>query len=883
MRLLSYYALHSLVNQLKKIFKTWVLIFFVVCFLIGGLIGGGAAVLSDVAEEQASTETVTEDYPDGDEAEEDSGPLFTIRGEDATDEFVELLVGGAVLAVFLFQIISADKNGSKIFLPADVNLLFASPMKPQSVLMFRLMTQLGTALMASVYFAFQIPNLVLNMGLDIWSALAMILTWCLTIAVGKLIQVLCYTVSSTYVNVKKYLRKGAYAFAALVAGCFLIYSKTAGLDYFEAAAGFFNHEATRWVPFWGWMKGFLMYAMEGNTVGSLVCLVALIAGSTVLTVVIWKLKADFYEDAMAKSEETAQLLEVAQAEQSTGFVKRKKDRSEKLRRDSMKHGSGANVFFFKVMYNRFRFAHFGVLTKTTETYIVAAVGVAILCKFILQTEGLLPVVLTLGVFSFFRSLGNPIEEDTTKDFFRMVPAPMWEKLFWSVLGGTVSCVLDLLPAMLLASVVLLENPLSILVWLPCIASIDFYASTVGAFINLSVPVSAGKMVKQLVQVMFIYFGLLPDIAIMAVGIIFGQTLIAAFGTFVLNLGLGFIFLVLTPLFLVPKERPVRPKLSLSEEDLAQAQKVFSVSGLSCFAILGVATVLQIAAGALFPKTLEQPWGVWVLTFVPIYAAAIPVGLLMLRSLPVKPLEKRDWKPKQMCVISIICMFMMYGGNLLGNLITMLIGMLKGETVDAAIMGYAMDDSLLLKILVMVILAPILEELVFRKQLIDRMNPYGGKLAVVTSALMFGLFHGNLTQFFYAFGLGLVFGYVYLKSGKLRYSIGLHMGINFLGSVLAPALLNGIDMEALGSAETMNPDTVGMLLSPAVIAYYVYVILLIVLAIVGLVLLCLNLRKVQFAVTEKELPANKWLKVAYLNWGMVLFIVGCGAMVVLSLL
>ena len=43
-----------------------------------------------------------------------------------------------MLAVFVFFALSADRNGSKIFLPADVNLLFASPMKPQSVLMFRL-------------------------------------------------------------------------------------------------------------------------------------------------------------------------------------------------------------------------------------------------------------------------------------------------------------------------------------------------------------------------------------------------------------------------------------------------------------------------------------------------------------------------------------------------------------------------------------------------------------------------------------------------------------------------------------------------------------------------------------------------------------------------
>ena len=46
MRLFGYYAWHSFVNQLRKLFKTWVLIFLVVCMAIGALIGVGAAMLN---------------------------------------------------------------------------------------------------------------------------------------------------------------------------------------------------------------------------------------------------------------------------------------------------------------------------------------------------------------------------------------------------------------------------------------------------------------------------------------------------------------------------------------------------------------------------------------------------------------------------------------------------------------------------------------------------------------------------------------------------------------------------------------------------------------------------------------------------------------------
>ena len=49
MRLFLYYAAHSTFNQLRKLFKSWVLIFIIACGLIGGLIGFGAALLSEQA------------------------------------------------------------------------------------------------------------------------------------------------------------------------------------------------------------------------------------------------------------------------------------------------------------------------------------------------------------------------------------------------------------------------------------------------------------------------------------------------------------------------------------------------------------------------------------------------------------------------------------------------------------------------------------------------------------------------------------------------------------------------------------------------------------------------------------------------------------------
>lgn len=77
----------------------------------------------------------------------------------------------------------------------------------------------------------------------------------------------------------------------------------------------------------------------------------------------------------------------------------------------------------------------------------------------------------------------------------------------------------------------------------------------------------------------------------------------------------------------------------------------------------------------------------------------------------------------------------------------------------------------------VVVAPILEELIFRKLLLERLRGLGDVSAVLLSALAFSLFHLNLYQMLYAFVLGMVFACVVLVTGSVRDPILLHMIIN----------------------------------------------------------------------------------------------------------
>ena len=467
-------------------------------------------------------------------------------------ELVELIAGLVILGIFIFEILSADRNGSKIFLPADVPLLFAAPLAPQSVLMFRVMTQVGTAILASIYLLFQLPNLMLNVGLSLWQALSIIAAWILTIIIGKLIQVLLYTVCSTRPGWKPYIHRVLYGVLIALALGLIVFYQTKGylsegiLGIAKGASDFLNAPVTRFIPFWGWIKGFVRMAVDGNTAMALLFLALCLAGMAVLIIVIWRVKADFYEDAMAKSEETAEILAKAQEEGSLYFRRRKKDRADSIRRDGMVRGSGANVFFFKAMYNRFRFAHLKIMTKTSDTYLIAGVAVALMTRFMGESDSLVPTALVLAAISFFRSLGNPLTRDAQMSYFTLIPEKTAKKLFYSVLGGTVNCFLDLLIGMVAAVLILGANPLHALMWILTIVSVDLYSSIIVTFLDLSIPVHTAKTIKQIIQIMFIYFGLIPDAIIVAIALVLLESAtIAALGTVMVNLTFAGLFFFLS--------------------------------------------------------------------------------------------------------------------------------------------------------------------------------------------------------------------------------------------------------------------------------------------------------------------------------------------------
>ena len=328
---------------------------------------------------------------------------------------------------------------------------------------------------------------------------------------------------------------------------------------------------------------------------------------------------------------------------------------------------------------------------------------------------------------------------------------------------------------------------------------------------------------------------------------------------------------------------------MEEENLVPVEKAKSCFGRLGWALFGYAIIillLQLIVGmvggvlwAMGRDVLNNPWFLWAATFVPQYLVGVPLFLLILRKMPVVEQSQSKLGGGNFWALLLMCFPVMYVGNIVG---TFLAGLLSGGTAQNVVETYVFEGGLF-NLFTAVVLAPLVEEFIFRKQLLDRCSQYGEKTAMVFSALTFALFHMNLFQFFYAFGMGLIFAYVYLRTRRLRYPVLMHMIINFMGSAVPLWVVSNLDLDALSNLNPQNLDQEMLAaILPGLLIYLVYVLVQLVLVIAGLVIGIVKRKSFTLQPTPEELPREGRVKTVYANVGFILFAILCAAVFLLTL-
>lgn len=312
-----------------------------------------------------------------------------------------------------------------------------------------------------------------------------------------------------------------------------------------------------------------------------------------------------------------------------------------------------------------------------------------------------------------------------------------------------------------------------------------------------------------------------------------------------------------------------------DEQYLLAQKRQGTIGMSLCVFMVVWIAAACALGVCFPyflpkEFLEKSIGTILVSDIAQYLIAIPIAMLIMRAVPTLASHEFPMSLRQFLGFYAVSVPVMYGGSLIGAILASFITDGKAENrISETIASGNMWETLVF----VVILAPIVEEWFFRKQILSRLRAYGEKKAIVFSALAFALYHMNIFQFFYAFGLGLILGYMYVRTSKLRYSIFLHMIVNFQGSIVFLWMLkqmtdakgNLIEVDKLSNEELMNLPY-GFVLA-GLFSIFVFAVF-----VVGIVLLVRNRRYLVFFDAPLELPKKDNLKSLYGTVGVITFLI-----------
>lgn len=179
-------------------------------------------------------------------------------------------------------------------------------------------------------------------------------------------------------------------------------------------------------------------------------------------------------------------------------------------------------------------------------------------------------------------------------------------------------------------------------------------------------------------------------------------------------------------------------------------------------------------------------------------------------------------------------------HLVGMVFEKIFSLFRDNHVDMVTdMVFSGNEGMALMVISTAILAPIFEELLMRKVLIDRMRPFGEWVCVLMSGLIFGLLHGNITQLLYTMVLGFLLAFVYLKTNRIINCILLHI-LNNLTSILFVVL--GIDLMIM-------------------IGYMAIA------TVAGLILLLVNRKKFRLEPSD-VIPKGERMKVLFLSPGML---------------
>ncbi len=350
------------------------------------------------------------------------------------------LFTGIMTLVFLFLYYTSLKTGidkgSTFFRMADVNLLFTAPVRPNHVLLYGFIKQIGGTFLFVFIMMCQIPNLKNNFLLQAYGIPMLLLAVAAYALSYPLISMIVYSWTSKAKSRKKLMARIFDGGAIAVALLFLL-SLAQTRDFLASLDTVFNHPIARFFPVIGWTSAIASSALVGFTTEFWVGAAGMALIIFGAPIALYRMNLDYYEDVL----EGTEYVEAAWAAKREGtnmtFNLKIKDKvNQKL------SGKGASAIFHKQLLEIRKTAYFLFFDRVSITVLISAIAFKFLMPDEVGSAGLFMIlcfsVYMLLLFQIQGRLG--VEMD--KPYIYLIPAAPPEKLFYATLSEHVKNLCD---------------------------------------------------------------------------------------------------------------------------------------------------------------------------------------------------------------------------------------------------------------------------------------------------------------------------------------------------------------------------------------------------------------------------------------------------------
>ncbi|UTR08749.1 CPBP family intramembrane metalloprotease [Evansella sp. LMS18] len=156
---------------------------------------------------------------------------------------------------------------------------------------------------------------------------------------------------------------------------------------------------------------------------------------------------------------------------------------------------------------------------------------------------------------------------------------------------------------------------------------------------------------------------------------------------------------------------------------------------------------------------------------------VVIGLLALKAKPDEEFIRNRTSGGQTIVWIIAGIFMAYAAQIVAGMIEMYVfGIEPGSENTQVIVDWA--NAVPLLIIVVAVLVPIMEEIVFRMVIFGSLyKRFGFWIAALLSGFIFAVVHMDFEHLLVYLAMGIVFAWLYVKTKRIIVPIMAHVGIN----------------------------------------------------------------------------------------------------------